>query len=113
MIEPNCVAYSAQNPFYNPIEYSPTHKADIDRAAASARRILTPHSLLLQMLLSRFQAIRYSQPALVHVILGIVLRSARAYLYLRYVSCWIIPVKAELRDKIALIHLQERTASRF
>lgn len=76
---------SAQNPFYHPIEYSPTDKADIDRAAAAARRFLTPHTLLLQMLLSRFQAVRYSRPGLVLLILRLVLRSARAYRMLRLV----------------------------
>ncbi|KAF8579311.1 atypical/PIKK/PI4K protein kinase [Ramaria rubella] len=77
-----CGSLNAQNPFYNPIEYSPTDRADIDRAGASARRLLIPHTLLLQMLLSRFQAVRYSRPGLVLLISRLVLRSARAHHYM-------------------------------
>ncbi|KAF8529176.1 hypothetical protein BU17DRAFT_73353 [Hysterangium stoloniferum] len=70
---------NAENPFYSPIEYSPTNKEDIDRAAGSSRRSLIPHTLLLQMLLSRYQAVRYNRPGLVLLLVRLVLRSARAY----------------------------------
>lgn len=106
------LAYSAQNPFYSPVEYSPTQKMDIDRAAAAARRVLMPHALLLQMLLSRFQAVRYSQPGLVLLILRLVLRSARAHSYLRCVFCH-ASVIAELMKYIVPTLLQEKIASRF
>jgi len=77
--------HSCENPFYNPVLYSPTNKAEIDRAVASARRLLTPHTLLLHMLMSRFQAIRYYKPTLVLWILRLVLRSAQFHKYMRYV----------------------------
>ncbi|KAG6853905.1 hypothetical protein C0991_012574 [Blastosporella zonata] len=51
-----------EDPFYDPISYSPTDKEVIDRGTANARRILTPHVLVLQMLLSRLQAARYRRP---------------------------------------------------
>lgn len=81
---------SAEDPFYSPIEYSPTNKEDIDRAAGVIRRSLIPHTLLLQMLLSRYQAVRYNRPGLVLLLLRLVLRSARAYRQMRLVAMlWI------------------------
>ncbi|KAG5638985.1 hypothetical protein H0H81_008206 [Sphagnurus paluster] len=67
------------DPFYHPISYSPTDKEVIDRAMANARRILTPHALILQMLLSRLQAARYRRPEMMFLIQHLVLRSARAH----------------------------------
>ncbi|GLB34718.1 putative PI3 PI4-kinase family protein [Lyophyllum shimeji] len=67
------------DPFDQPISYSPTDKEVIDRGAANARRILTPHALVLQMLMSRLQAARYRRPAMMFLIQHLVLRSARAY----------------------------------
>ncbi|GJJ07619.1 hypothetical protein Clacol_001823 [Clathrus columnatus] len=67
------------DPCYTPIEYSPTEKADIDRAVMSARRVLMPHTLLLQMLSSRYQAVRYNRPGLVLLFIRLALRSARAH----------------------------------
>ncbi|KAF9564367.1 hypothetical protein CPC08DRAFT_705318 [Agrocybe pediades] len=68
-----------KDPFYSPISYSPTDKDTIDRGLAQARRILTPHALVLQMLLSRLQAARYHRPGVMLIIQHLVLRSARAY----------------------------------
>ncbi|KAG2144576.1 hypothetical protein DEU56DRAFT_790388 [Suillus clintonianus] len=70
----NCV-----DPFYHPISYSPTDKDEIDRATTHARRLLMPHTLVLQMLFSRLQAARYWRPTVMFLIQGLVLRSARAH----------------------------------
>ncbi|KAG6880260.1 hypothetical protein C0992_001828 [Termitomyces sp. T32_za158] len=72
-------ALNYQDPFYEPISYSPTDKEVIDRGSANARRILTPHVLVLQMLFSRLQAARYRRPGMMFLIQHLVLRSARAY----------------------------------
>ncbi|KNZ80366.1 Phosphatidylinositol 4-kinase stt4 [Termitomyces sp. J132] len=68
-----------QDPFYEPISYSPTDKEVIDRGSANARRMLTPHVLVLQMLFSRLQAARYRRPGMMFLIQHLVLRSTRAY----------------------------------
>jgi phosphatidylinositol 4-kinase len=76
---------SYDDPFYHPIDYRPTDKEVIDRAMANARRLLTPHALLLQMLFSRLQAARYRRPEVMFLIQHLVLRSARASNSLRLV----------------------------
>ncbi|KAF5380919.1 hypothetical protein D9615_004166 [Tricholomella constricta] len=72
-------SFNYDDPFYHPISYSPTDKEVIDRGTTNARRILTPHALVLQMLLSRLQAARYRRPEMMFLIQHLVLRSARAY----------------------------------
>ncbi|KZP21149.1 hypothetical protein FIBSPDRAFT_788486 [Athelia psychrophila] len=71
--------FNYDDPFYHPIDYSPTDKEEIDRAASSARRLLSPHTLILQMLFSRMQAARYRKPAAMFLLQRLVLRSARAH----------------------------------
>ncbi|KAF8913519.1 hypothetical protein CPB85DRAFT_1299266 [Mucidula mucida] len=67
------------DPFLSPVGYSPTEKEEIDREMASARRLLTPHALVLQMLFSRLQAARYRRPGVMCLLQHLVLRSARAH----------------------------------
>ncbi|KAJ7286212.1 hypothetical protein C8J57DRAFT_1496884 [Mycena rebaudengoi] len=67
------------DPFYHPIAYSPTDKELIDRGTVNARRLLSPHALVLQMLFSRLQAARYRRPGVMFLIQHLVLRSARAH----------------------------------
>ncbi|KAJ7047187.1 hypothetical protein C8F04DRAFT_987659 [Mycena alexandri] len=67
------------DPFYHPIDYAPTDKDVIDRGMVNARRLLTPHALVLQMLFSRLQAARYRRPGVMFLIQHLVLRSARAH----------------------------------
>ncbi|EPQ57891.1 hypothetical protein GLOTRDRAFT_114478 [Gloeophyllum trabeum ATCC 11539] len=67
------------NPFCHSIDYSPTDRDGIDRAMRSARRLLSPHLILLHLLFSRLQAARYLKPALMFLIQRLVLVSARAY----------------------------------
>lgn len=68
-----------EDPFYHPVEYSPTDKTVIDHAIMTARRLLTPHIMIQQMLLSRFQAVRYQKPALIRLLLGLILKSGKAF----------------------------------
>ncbi|KAF8334229.1 uncharacterized protein EI90DRAFT_3051526 [Cantharellus anzutake] len=65
--------------FFHPVEYSPTQRDNIERALHSARRLLVPHTMLLQTLASRLQAVRYRMPSLVHLIIRLVLRSVQAH----------------------------------
>ncbi|KAF6763882.1 atypical/PIKK/PI4K protein kinase [Ephemerocybe angulata] len=67
------------DPLYNIISYSPTDKGIIDRGWAAARRVLKPHSLVIQMLFSRLQAARYHRPTVMYIIQKIVLRAAYAF----------------------------------
>ena len=74
---------SYDDPFYHPIDYAPTDKDVIDRATNHARRLLSPHTLVLQMLFSRLHAAKFRKPGLMLLIQRLVLRSARAYRSLR------------------------------
>ncbi|KDQ11709.1 hypothetical protein BOTBODRAFT_147082 [Botryobasidium botryosum FD-172 SS1] len=67
------------DPFIQPIEYSPMEKKNIDRALASARRLLLPHTALLQMLTSRFQAVRYKDLGLMTLLHRLISRSTGAH----------------------------------
>jgi|SRR6266850_1472025 len=78
------IPFSSYNdPFYHPVDYAPTDKDVIDRATNHARRLLSPHTLVLQMLFSRLQAAKFRKPGLMLLIQRLVLRSARAYRQLR------------------------------
>ncbi|KAK2466764.1 hypothetical protein APHAL10511_001022 [Amanita phalloides] len=68
-----------KDPFIQPIEYTPTGKDIIDRGSASARRLLSPHNVVLHMLLSRLQAARYSRPNVMFLIQHLVMRSTRSH----------------------------------
>ena len=59
---------------------------------ANAKRLLAPHVLILQMLISRFQAARYRRPGLMLVIQRLALISARAHRYMRFVSSFVLQV---------------------
>ncbi|CAE6468907.1 unnamed protein product [Rhizoctonia solani] len=65
------------DPFRHPVGYNPTNKSDMDKILGDARRLLVPHIILLQMLRSRFQAVRYKNPGLMQLLLRLVLRSTR------------------------------------
>jgi phosphatidylinositol 4-kinase len=78
--------HSFRDPFFYDLEYSPTSKENIDRHASSARRLITPHSLILQMMLSRLQAARYRKPGLMRLIQRMILRSARNHQKMRSVT---------------------------
>ncbi|KAI9571413.1 hypothetical protein HD554DRAFT_2187155 [Boletus coccyginus] len=72
-----CLNYD--DPFYHPIGYSPTDKEEIDRATTHARRLLLPHTLVLQMLFSRLQAARYRRSTVMFLMQQLVLRSTHAH----------------------------------
>ena len=88
---------SYDDPFYHPVSYVPTDKEEIDRATTYARRLLVPHTLVLQMLSSRLQAARYRRSAVMFLIQRLVLRSSRAHRLFRLVH--------RLLGKVGLNHL--------
>jgi phosphatidylinositol 4-kinase len=79
IVDTESPTFSYNDPFYHPASYSPTDKAVIDCAIVNARRLLTPHALILQMLLSRLQAARYRRSGVMILIQRLVLCSARAH----------------------------------
>lgn len=72
-------AMNSEDPFIRPIEYAATDKTLIDRMMYAGRRLLSPHAQLLQMLLSRFQSVRYRRSGLILVFTRLILRSTRAH----------------------------------
>lgn len=70
---------SYEDPNLQPVQYTPTDKDLIDRNMGHARRLLSPHTLILQMLFSRLQAARYRRPGLMLLILRLVLQSAQSF----------------------------------
>lgn len=73
------IYHSSVDPFNRPIEYTATNKALIDRVVYAGKRLLSPHGQLLQMLLSRFQSVRYRRSGLILVIHRLFIRSTKAY----------------------------------
>ncbi|KAJ4475685.1 hypothetical protein J3R30DRAFT_3735539 [Lentinula aciculospora] len=97
------------DPFYHPISYSPTDKDAIDLGTANARRLLTPHALVLQMLLSRLQAARYRRPGVMFLLQHLVLRSARAHQSFRW-SLFLPTVFTISNDEYPSTHALAREA---
>ncbi|ETW86100.1 hypothetical protein HETIRDRAFT_60199 [Heterobasidion irregulare TC 32-1] len=96
------------DPFYHPVDYAPTDKEVIDRATNNARRHLSPHTLILQMLFSRLQAAKYRKPGLMLLLQRLVLRSARAH---RHISTH--PLAREARFSFILFGFETLNSSRL
>ena len=80
------VSDSYDDPFFHSVQYSPTDKEEINRGMVNAKRLLAPHILILQMLISRLQAARYRRPGLMFLVQRLVLISAWAHWYTRFFS---------------------------
>lgn len=87
---------SSEDPFIRPIEYAATDKTLIDGVMYAGKRLLSPHTQLLQMLLSRFQSVRYRRSGLMLVFLRLILRSTRAHTSFRYDSCLTLEPRIDL-----------------
>lgn len=107
---------SYDDPFNHPIGYSPTDRAEIDRNLGNARRLLTPHTLLISMLHSRFQAVRYRHSGLILLLLRLVLRSCQAFESMRCENLaqlvWALDIYLIL-SILAPIHLLEKSGFLF
>ncbi|CAL1705565.1 unnamed protein product [Somion occarium] len=70
---------NANGPFCHSVEYSPSDRETISRIASQATRLLTPHNLILKLLVSRLQAARYRKSSIMHLMQRLALTSARAH----------------------------------
>jgi phosphatidylinositol 4-kinase len=75
--------YSYRDPFEVPIEYSPSDKKVMDLELAKARRLLRPHLLLIQVLSSQFQAVKYREPGIMVSLIRLMMRSLAAFKRMR------------------------------
>jgi phosphatidylinositol 4-kinase len=73
------------DPFERPVEYSPTDKKVMDLELAKARRLLRPHLLLIQVLSSQFQAVKYREPGIMMSLVRLMMRSLAAAKHMRWV----------------------------
>lgn len=76
---------SYDDPFAAPVEYSPSDKKIMDLELAKARRLLKPHLLLIQVLSSQFQAVKYREPGIMMSIIRLMMRSIAASARMRWV----------------------------
>lgn len=70
---------SYRDPFENRIEFAPSDKKVLDLELAKARKLLRPHLLLIQVLSSQFQAIKYRQPGIMTSLIRVLMRSLAAH----------------------------------
>ncbi|KAI0345278.1 atypical/PIKK/PI4K protein kinase [Trametopsis cervina] len=75
-------ALNYSDPFYHPVEYSPSDSASIQHAIKAAQRQLIPHTLILQFLMSRLQAARYRKSGIMQLLQRLALTSARAHAHM-------------------------------
>ncbi|ODN73286.1 hypothetical protein L202_07835 [Cryptococcus amylolentus CBS 6039] len=68
-----------QDPFEIPVEYSPSNKKILDLELAKARRLLRPHTLLIQILSSQFQAVKYRERGMTVSLIRLLMRSLKAH----------------------------------
>lgn len=66
-----------------PVEYSPSDKKILDLELAKARRMLKPHLLLVQVLSSQFQAIKYRESGIMVSLTRLMMRSLAAAKHMR------------------------------
>lgn len=97
-----------RDPFERPIEYSPSSKAIIDVEMARARRMLRPHLLLVQILSSQFQAVKYRASGIMVSLARLMMRSLQAY---KRMSTH--PLAREVRFSLLLFGFQILASSRM
>ncbi|KAK4686496.1 phosphatidylinositol 4-kinase A, partial [Tremellales sp. Uapishka_1] len=96
------------DPFEKPVEYSPSDKKIMDLELAKARRLLRPHLLLIQVLSSQFQAIKYREPGIMVSLIRLMMRSLKA--------CGTMsthPLAREVRFSLLLFGFQILASSRM
>lgn len=72
-----------RDPFESPIEYAPSDKKVLDLELAKARKLLRPHLLLIQVLSSQFQAVKYREPGIMVSLIRLMMRSLAAHQKMR------------------------------
>jgi hypothetical protein len=86
LADPGLIHNSYTDPFVSPVQYSPSDKKVMDLELAKARRLLRPHLLLIQVLSSQFQAVKYSEPGIMMSIIRLMMRSVSGAAQMRYMS---------------------------
>ncbi|KAL1412783.1 Phosphatidylinositol 4-kinase stt4 [Vanrija albida] len=95
------------DPFVQPLEYAPSDKKVMDAELAKARRLLKPHLLLIQILSSQFQAVKYRAPGIMVSIARLMLRSLDSF---RHMSTH--PLAREVRFSLLLFGFQVLASTR-
>ena len=75
---------SYQDPFETPIEYAPTDNKLMALEMIKAKRMLRPHLLLIQVLSSQFQAIKYRESGIMVSLIRLMMRSLGAAKRMRW-----------------------------
>jgi phosphatidylinositol 4-kinase len=96
------------DPFVRPIEYAPSDKAVMDVEMARAKRLLLPHLLLVQILSSQFQAVKYRVNGIMVSLARLMIRSLAAY---KKMSTH--PLAREVRFSLLLFGFQVLASSRM
>nr|XP_031861737.1 uncharacterized protein CI109_002970 [Kwoniella shandongensis]KAA5528809.1 hypothetical protein CI109_002970 [Kwoniella shandongensis] len=96
------------DPFEVPVEYSPSDKKNMDLELAKARRLLRPHALLVQVLSSQFQAIKYRERGVMVSLIRLMMRSLKAHN-----SMSTHPLAREVRFALLLFGFQMLASSRM
>lgn len=96
------------DPFVQPIEYAPSDKHVMDVELARARRLLRPHLLLVQILSSQFQAVKYRAPGIMVSLARLMLRSLGAF---KKMSTH--PLSREVRFSLLLFGFQILASSKM
>lgn len=97
-----------RDPFETPVAYSPSDKKVMDLELAKARRLLRPHLLLIQVLSSQFQAVKYREPGIMVSLIRLIMRSLAAS---KRMSTH--PLAREVRFSLLLFGFQILASSRM
>ncbi|KAK8853241.1 hypothetical protein IAR55_003943 [Kwoniella newhampshirensis] len=97
-----------RDPFEVPVEYSPSDKKIMDLELAKARRLLRPHALLVQVLSSQFQAIKYRERGVMVSLIRLMMRSLKSHK-----SMSTHPLAREVRFALLLFGFQMLASSRM
>ncbi|RXK35906.1 phosphatidylinositol 4-kinase [Tremella mesenterica] len=96
------------DPFEKQIQYAPSEKKVLDLELAKARKLLRPHLLLIQVLSSQFQAIKYRQPGIMVSLIRLMMRSLGAH---KKMSTH--PIAREVRFSLLLFGFQMLASSKM
>lgn len=103
---------SSVGPFERPIEYSPTDKATLDHDLAVAKRMLQPHTLLTQVLSSRFQAVKYRDRGITLAFFRLLTQSFKAHKRMRQVL-EVYSTRTIQIDRFGVAHIHWHVKSDF
>ncbi|WVR07656.1 hypothetical protein IAU60_004698 [Kwoniella sp. DSM 27419] len=97
-----------RDPFEQPVEYAPSDKKVLDLELAKARKQLRPHLLLVQVLSSQFQAVKYRERGIMVSLIRLMMRSLKAH---KQMSTH--PLAREVRFSLLLFGFQMLASSRM